>query len=188
MTTDQTTRRVVVLGPLRDGSIHVHAFGCGDVARNRAYRQADGFDARTPVDVDSLRDVVHYVYPPESFDYDGESDWRDFAGEVKVFPCVRDLPDVPPDVDDDPSSNALHPVWLSMFRAVVHGEDSHGVTDVEFPSLHAAASWAQSSEVAERVRLRDPDSVRFVGTVTVQLMPGRARVAREYGARVRACA
>lgn len=85
---------VTIVGPnLRDqskGDIHVHTSGCHDLTRmlkrEPAYR--DGWT----VEVKSVKDIVHAVYPPSDFQYDGDTEWRDYSHDIHLFPCIT-LPD-----------------------------------------------------------------------------------------------
>lgn len=41
------------------------------------------------------------------------------------------------------------------FRGVVHGDDQYGIVDVEFPTVLAAAQWANLMRVSGTARFRD---------------------------------
>jgi hypothetical protein len=59
-----------------------------------------------------------------------------------------------------------------MYGGMVHGTDALGITDIEFPDMKSAASWAAVGEIAHRVMLRaDQSGKRFGETVVVQLLP-----------------
>jgi hypothetical protein len=107
--TAEATTELIVIGPnlmIPDSpDFHVHAKGCADIARNPAYRghRPDEYD------VDSLREVVESVYPPDEFDYDPATDEYDsYLASFQVFACVH-LPAEPATVPpgpgwlDDPS-------------------------------------------------------------------------------------
>jgi len=89
--------KVVIIGPnlpTQDGVHHVHAEGCEDIVRSPIYKSREYNDDKKRVyEVGSLKELTHEVYAPNEFDYDGETEWRDFEMDIKVFPCVRDLPD-----------------------------------------------------------------------------------------------
>lgn len=42
----------------------------------------------------------------------------------------------------DFSIDPLHADILSSYRAIVHGTDTQGVTDIEFQTMHHATAWA----------------------------------------------
>ena len=86
-----TSRKLEVWGPnLRTTAeqIHVHAAGCADTKRG-IYR---GAEAPSVSDFTSQRDVVEFVYPAGDFEYDADTEWESFAGDVRFFPCCEDLP------------------------------------------------------------------------------------------------
>lgn len=65
--------------------------------------------------------------------------------------------------------DAFHPAVLNSYRGLIHGSDSHDVTDVEFPTLHHATAWAQTCEISQFITLRpDSNNRRFDERVTVQ--------------------
>jgi len=81
--------RVQIWGPnlpTSGAQIHIHTPGCADTTRG-IYRQRE-HGRRWIVEVSSLRDVVLAVYPPADFGYDADRAWQDFAGDIRVFPCV----------------------------------------------------------------------------------------------------
>lgn len=47
---------------------------------------------------------------------------------------------------------ALNPAVIKSYRGQVHGDDKYGNTDIEFPTMHAATSWANSCEVSHLVQ------------------------------------
>lgn len=67
---------------------HVHVAGCADLRKR--YRQP--VDAWT-IDVESKVEVVMEVYPPDQFDYDPATELSGYAGDIRFFPCVKDLPE-----------------------------------------------------------------------------------------------
>jgi hypothetical protein len=88
-----------------DGLVHVHDAECGD-RRKAIYRDFDSQqDWNNPIEARDVRDVVDYLYGPEAGSFYTESGWDtdeteaqrnetawvEYAGEVKVMPCV-DLP------------------------------------------------------------------------------------------------
>lgn len=80
------TQAITILGPNLGGgteSMHVHATGCADTNK-RLYFNADGW--KIP-DATSIKEIVTDIYPPSDFDYP-ESDWQDYAGDIRFFPCV----------------------------------------------------------------------------------------------------
>jgi hypothetical protein len=84
--------KVTVWGPnlgTRGASMHVHRPGCADTTRG-IYRRLSEAERGWTVEVESTRDVVFAVYPPDQFDYD-EADWENYLGEFKFFPCVPNL-------------------------------------------------------------------------------------------------
>jgi hypothetical protein len=86
-----TSQKLEVWGPnLRttDEQIHVHAAGCADTKRG-IYR---GAEAPSVSDFTTQREVVEFVYPPADFEYDADTEWEGFAGDVRFFPCCGDLP------------------------------------------------------------------------------------------------
>jgi hypothetical protein len=70
--------------PSSSEAMHVHAPGCADTSRG-VYRQAG---RPWTIDADTLRDLVLAVYPPEDFGYDADTEWLDYSGDIRVFPCV----------------------------------------------------------------------------------------------------
>lgn len=76
-------------------SMHVHRPGCADTNKKLYVLCAE----RSPmiVNVGSLKELTHWIYPPGDFEYDPDTGWRDFSGEIKVFGCLN-LPD-----EDTPS-------------------------------------------------------------------------------------
>jgi hypothetical protein len=94
--------KVHIIGPnLLDqskGSFHVHAEGCADMKRSprvydwRGGRGEHAGDIKTPVEVESMQDIVEYCYADQldEGDYDG---WRDLDNDFHVLPCVKGLPD-----------------------------------------------------------------------------------------------
>lgn len=85
--------RVTICGPnLRDqtrGEFHVHAEGCGDLARGArrepAYREGWTIDAASP------EDVAMAVYDPDEHGYDPETEIDNYVGEFHFFPCTEGL-------------------------------------------------------------------------------------------------
>ena len=73
------------------GTLHVHKAGCGDL-RQAKYKAMETGGACWTADVTSQRDVVMDIYPPDNFDYDPATEWQDFAGDVKFYPCLDTLP------------------------------------------------------------------------------------------------
>jgi hypothetical protein len=70
------------------GEIHVHAAGCRDITRAR-YQH---IGAKWDLTADSERAVVLDIYEGfEDLAEDG-SNWHDFAGDVRFFPCCDTLP------------------------------------------------------------------------------------------------
>lgn len=85
--------KVTVWGPnlgVHDEQIHLHKTGCADTKRG-IYRRHTGDEWN--LDAASLQEIVHEIYPPDNFDYDADAEWRSYADDVKVFPCVIGLPD-----------------------------------------------------------------------------------------------
>jgi hypothetical protein len=84
------TASLVVIGPnLLDqskGSMHVHAYGCADTYKAE-YRFHD-VDTSTPYDFANEREVVEFVYPPDEFDYDPETDLASYAADIYFYPCA----------------------------------------------------------------------------------------------------
>lgn len=81
---------VEIWGPnlgVKGEQIHVHAKGCADTKKG-LYKQA-GKDARWICAVESQRDLVEAVYPPEDFQYDPETELDQYAADIRVFPCVE---------------------------------------------------------------------------------------------------
>lgn len=79
--------KVVVLGPnLMDqsnGSFHVHAAGCADINRNRAYRSPEfADDKRNVLDMQSVEEIAEYVYS------DVTDNPTQYVSDFDVFPCV----------------------------------------------------------------------------------------------------
>lgn len=89
-----TMTSVVVLGPnLMDqsnGSFHVHAAGCADIKRSRAYDSPEfDDDKKYPLDMESVEQIADYVYA------DIEDDPREYVNDFYVFPCVVFEKEVP---------------------------------------------------------------------------------------------
>jgi hypothetical protein len=82
-------QHVWVYGPnLQDqskGQMHVHKAGCADTKRGQ-YPNVD--PPWSIVDATSMKSVVHDIYPPGQFEYDGDTEWKDFASDINFFPCV----------------------------------------------------------------------------------------------------
>lgn len=93
MTTTTATRTpvaVTTLGPngINDGSFHVHAKGCKDVENRRRYGRSERYDEM----VTSVEQMTLEAYSDHiaEADYDNAVvTWEDYAGEFKVFPCVK---------------------------------------------------------------------------------------------------
>jgi len=93
-----TTKEVTTVGPLGDGSIHVHRTGCADLRKPkyRPYAADSMYDEQFA----TFKEVVESFYGPDagSFYTDAGYDpadpevWREYSGEFKVFPCIT-LPD-----------------------------------------------------------------------------------------------
>jgi hypothetical protein len=81
--------KVTVHGPnlsaeMQDqGDLHVHAADCQD---NRRYRLYD--TQPWTIEVDSLEDIVKDIYPPSDFNY-APADWRGYASDIYIAPCVK---------------------------------------------------------------------------------------------------
>lgn len=84
--------RVTICGPnLRDqskGTFHVHAEGCADLARH-ASREPEYRNGWT-VDAESRKDIVTAIYDPSDFQYDADTEWRDYD-DMYLFPCCGSL-------------------------------------------------------------------------------------------------
>lgn len=66
----------------------------------------------------------------------------------------------------------LHPAILSSYRGSVHGDDAAGVTDIEFPSMHHAASWAETHDITDRVTVRSDTAGRTLAQpIVIQYRP-----------------
>jgi hypothetical protein len=84
--------KVAIWGPnLRTTgeAMHVHKPGCKDTTRG-IYRFAE---PPWVIEVGSIRDIVEDIYPPDDFGYDANTEWSDYFTDIKVFPCVTELPD-----------------------------------------------------------------------------------------------
>lgn len=92
MLTNRTeTIQVTVMGPnLRSQgeAMHVHKAGCGDLTRQAIYRGHEGWT----IDATSVQAVVWDIYDPSNFDYDPQTEWEDYEGDIKFFPCTDALP------------------------------------------------------------------------------------------------
>jgi hypothetical protein len=89
--------RLTVLGPnipRAGASMHVHAEGCQDITRRSIYRQVVAQGNIDTADYADARAVVHSIYPPGDFDYDAETEWTDYQGDIQFFPCTAELPAV----------------------------------------------------------------------------------------------
>lgn len=100
-----STQKVTVLGPnlprpLCDkGTLHVHAADCADIKRRYSrVIERDGWD----LEISSVREVIYDIYPPESFDYDGDdaSEYSGYRSDVAVFPCVT-VPEESPSTEQE---------------------------------------------------------------------------------------
>lgn len=93
--TQEQTIEIHALGPNlgKGASFHIHAAGCADVTKSRTYAGADHkWDRENTYTVASMRELVTEVlYPADEFEYDAD-DWASYAGDIKVFPCVKGLP------------------------------------------------------------------------------------------------
>jgi hypothetical protein len=65
--------------------IQVHKPGCKDLKRNA--RGASMWDA----EVNTFRDVVLATYDPTDFDYDPDTEWENYAGDIQVANCCPKL-------------------------------------------------------------------------------------------------
>lgn len=89
---------VTILGPnlpshLSDkGELHVHAAGCGDIAR-RYPRRFDTDPHTWSFDADTVDDVVEEIYPPDNFNYDPNdpADRAQYDSDVWFAPCCHSL-------------------------------------------------------------------------------------------------
>lgn len=91
--------QVHIIGPnLADqsnGDFHVHAKGCADVKRSALYRSPEfKSDRDSTVDVESVRDIVEYVYADQIGE--GSMSWGDGVSSLYVLPCVGELPSETP--------------------------------------------------------------------------------------------
>lgn len=84
-----------VIGPnLNDqstGEFHVHAAGCQDL-RNYGFGKrlgGDISDVKHPVDLDTLQDMVLYVYDNGIMEESPDTPWQAYLSEFHVFPCCR---------------------------------------------------------------------------------------------------
>jgi hypothetical protein len=57
---------------------------------------------------------------------------------------------------------------LPMHRGALHGIDSYGIADIEFPSVRHAASFVETLRASDLVRFRDPVT-RFNVPVVIQI-------------------
>lgn len=77
---DMTTTRVTAINR-GSGQIEIHAPGCKDLKRRA--RGASIWD----IDAETWRDVVADVYPPDDFDYDLDTEWVNFSGDIVAMNC-----------------------------------------------------------------------------------------------------
>lgn len=78
--------RVVVIGPnLVDqskGQFHVHKEGCNDTKKYR------GQPLDYVIDVETRKDIVLDIYPPNEFDYNEDTEWMNMD-DMYLAPCVN---------------------------------------------------------------------------------------------------
>lgn len=96
--------QVTIMGPnlrTQDEAMHVHKAGCADLTRSPVYRGHEGWT----ITATSAQAVVWDIYDPSNFCYDAETEWEEYASDVKFFPCVDDLPTTEPKVDAEASDD-----------------------------------------------------------------------------------
>jgi hypothetical protein len=81
---------------------HVHRSNCPDIKRK--YR---GVDPGWTAEVSSIQEIVEEVYGDQIRESD--QSWRDYASDVRVFPCVI-VPEVVHGADPQPPAVREHPV------------------------------------------------------------------------------
>jgi hypothetical protein len=88
--------KVVVIGPnlpRTSEAHHAHAPACAHLGNSiYASREYDD-DKKRVYDFATFKELTHEIYGPSEFNYDGDTQWRDFAQDIKVFPCVKGMPD-----------------------------------------------------------------------------------------------
>lgn len=67
------------------GTIQLHKVGCKDIA-GKPQHQA------SPLEVTTMKAVVHEIYPPSDFEYDAETEWQGYAGDIRQMPCCPEFP------------------------------------------------------------------------------------------------
>lgn len=113
------------------GNLDVHRVGCRDIW---IWEKGEGAGDSWDVSTQDLRGIVAGTYNDhEGFAADG-SNWRDFAGNVTVMPCVANLPDeaAPPrtlaDVTAAPATVQRLPFGWTDLAAVIAGDVHATVT------------------------------------------------------------
>lgn len=86
--------RVVVFGPnlssaaQQKGYMHVHAEGCEDCRKYGPGKLFGGEDHGWAIVVATRKEVVTAIYSPDDFEYDADTEWRDYD-DLFVAPCVQ---------------------------------------------------------------------------------------------------
>ena len=70
------------------GHLHIHAAGCADNDQYGYGRKHGGEEAESVL-VDTLEDVIHFIYGGHIAE--NECNWTDYEGEFWVAPCAQDL-------------------------------------------------------------------------------------------------
>lgn len=106
--------KVNILGPNLmdpDGfTFHVHAADCADITRNRLYRGLSRHELQWVTEVESTQDLIEQVYSDQMDENEEGSfyaTWQAYVGEFHVFPCVGELPDPVPSVEDADETRRL---------------------------------------------------------------------------------
>jgi hypothetical protein len=117
------------------GEIQIHKPGCKDI---KGKHHVDTYDATT------VREIVEMIYPPSDFNYDADTEWQNFAGDIRFMPCC-------PDLDTDvPAQTAVEtpvPVVGTRVAHHTHKGCGHELTPDARAICRASHTWDGSAWV-----------------------------------------
>lgn len=136
------SQSIEICGPnlSTDGeTFHAHAAGCQDL-RKRMYQTGERHHHAWVIDADSHADIVSEIYSDflPTNDDNEPTVWTDFAGDVRIFPCVK-LPNEAP-------GDAADMARLELAAELVVVDDEHASAEL----LDAVLTTAAEGQTAER--------------------------------------
>jgi hypothetical protein len=114
--------------------IEVHKPGCRDIVKKRD---------TTTYEVNDLRELVFFTYPPDDFQYD-EADWQNYLSEFDMMPCC---PNIPMPTDED-AVEAPVPATPAPGTHHSHKACGHELTPVARAECRATHTWNGTTWVA----------------------------------------